>query len=125
MAMSNHYILRHYNVYKCISKLYCYLPVVCLFQINTVVRTPPPPTWKIQHYLFNIVNEEMGPDPIPLENLNFKIKLLEVCLGPPDPASTIILRTPYPLKIMDPRKFQKVHLLPKMSFYTAIIIFKL
>lgn len=86
---------------------------------------PPPPTWKIQYYLFNIVNEEMGPDPIPLENLNFKIKLLKVCLGPPDPASTIILRTPYPLKIMDPRKFQKVHLLPKMSFYTAIIIFKL
>lgn len=67
MAMSNHYILRHYNVYKCISKLYCYLPVVCLFQINTVVRTPTP-TLKIQYYLFNIVNEEMGPDPIPLEN---------------------------------------------------------
>lgn len=41
-----------------------------------------PPTWKIQYYLFNIVNEEMGPDPIPLENLNFKIKILKVCLGP-------------------------------------------
>lgn len=53
----------------------------CVF-ISNQYRGPDPPTWKIQYYLFNIVNEEMGPDPIPLENLNFKIKILKVCLGP-------------------------------------------
>lgn len=95
MAMSNHYILRHYNVYKCISKLYCYLPVVYLFQINTVVRTP-----HLENSILFIQHSKRGDGsgPHPFRKFKFQNKNTKGMPRTPDPASTIILRTHYPLK---------------------------
>lgn len=107
MAMSNHYILRHYNVYKCISKLYCYLPVVCLFQINTVVRTPPP----LENSILSIQHSKQGDGsgPHPFRKFKFQNKITKGMPWTPGPG-----KYNYPSDPLPPKNYGSTQI-PKSS----------